>query len=231
MAKVIFDDALKGAYTDIEIEHSNEETVDYKQVTTLGVEALIASIFGILGFFWTPFILAAVLGLALGILAQRKIMRAPEEISGGVITTTAVILSAVLVVATTSWRVYSYYVSAPPGDQIVPFDNMALTKDGEIAEEIKLLDGHKVYIEGYMYPTKQHAGIESFTLVRTLGHCQYCSPGTNPADMIGVQMERGHTVKYRANKVVAVGGVLSVNPNWRGESGTIPYTMKASVFR
>ena len=231
MAKVIFDDALKGAYSDFNVEQASEATVDYKQVTTLGVESLVAAVFGVLGFFWTPFILASLLGLVLGILAQRKIMKAPEEISGGAMTTVAVALSAVLLVSSVAWKTYSYFVSAPPGYQILPFDDMALTKDGDVAEEIASLDGHKVYIQGYMYPTKQHAGIESFTLVRTLGHCQYCSPGTNPADMIAVQMERGQSVKYKANKLVAVGGVLTVNPNWRDQPGTIPYSMKAGVFR
>ena len=37
MAKVIFDDALKGAYSDINVDQQREETVDYMQVTTLGV--------------------------------------------------------------------------------------------------------------------------------------------------------------------------------------------------
>jgi len=49
--------------------------------------------------------------------------------------------------------------------------------------------------------------------------------------MIAVQMERGQSVKYKANKLVAVGGVLTVNPNWRDQPGTIPYSIKASVFR
>ena len=136
-----------------------------------------------------------------------------------------------LFVTSIGWQAYSFYYSAPPGYAVLPFDNMALDKDGKVAEEILALDGHKVYIEGYMYPTKQHAGIENFTLVRTLGHCQFCSPGTNPADMIGVTMERGQTVKFRANKLVAVGGVLSVNPDFKDQPGMIPYTMKASVFR
>ena len=82
-----------------------------------------------------------------------------------------------------------------------------------------------------MYPTQQNAGIENFTLVRTLGHCQFCSPGTNPADMIAVQMERGQSVKYKANKSVSVGGILTVDPDWRKRQGSIPYSIKASVFR
>ncbi len=231
MKDVIFDDALKGGYADIEVANQVEETVDYKEVATLGVESLVAAVFGVLGFFWKPFIIASLLGLVLGILARRKIMRAPDEISGGTLTTVALALSAVLFVSSVCWQAYSFYYSAPPGYAVVPFDDMALDKDGKVVEKILALDGHKVYIEGYMYPTKQHAGIENFTLVRTLGHCQYCSPGTNPADMIGVTMERGQSVKYRANKTVAVGGVLSVNPDFRDQPGMIPYTMKASVFR
>ncbi len=228
--KRIFDDALKGAYNNIEVAQNSEETVDYKQVATLSVGALVAAVFGLLGFFWTPFIAASLIGLTLGILAYRKIMRAPDEITGGKLAIIAIATSAILAISSTCWRTYTYFNSAPPGYVIVPFDSMALTKDGEIDEKILELDGRKVYIEGFMYPTKQHAGIENFTLVRTVGHCQYCSPGQTPADMIAVQMERGHTVKYRANKSVAVGGVLYVDPNWRQEQGAIPYSMKASVF-
>ena len=230
MKEAIFDDALKGAYHDIEATPTGEETVDYKQVATLGVCAIVATVVGILGFFWTPFVAASAIGLTLGVLALRKIMRAPEETTGGALAIAAIALSALLFVSSASWRAYSYYCSAPPGYEILPFDSMALTKDGQIPPEILALDGRKVYVDGFMYPTKQHAGIENFTLVRTLGHCQYCSPGTNPADMIAVQMERGHTVKYRANKSVSVGGVLYVDPNWRNTSGSIPYSMKANVF-
>ncbi|MBQ9874829.1 MAG: DUF4190 domain-containing protein [Thermoguttaceae bacterium] len=231
MKDVIFDDALKGAYTDIEVANQVEETVDYKQVATLGVESLVAAVFGILGFFWKPFIIASLLGIVLGVLAKRKIMKAPDEISGGAITTVGLVASVLLFLGSIGWQVYAAMYSAPPGYAVLPFDNMALDKNGKVPEEILALDGHKVYIEGYMYPTKRHAGIDSFTLVRTVGHCQFCSPGTNPADMIAVQMERGKEVKYRANKLVAVGGVLSVDPNFRDQSGAIPYSMKAGIFR
>ena len=167
----------------------------------------------------------------LGVLAKRKIMKAPDEISGGAITTVGLVASVLLFLGSIGWQVYAAMYSAPPGYAVLPFDNMALDKNGKVPEEILALDGHKVYIEGYMYPTKRHAGIDSYTLVRTVGHCQFCSPGTNPADMIAVQMERGKEVKYRANKLVAVGGVLSVDPNFRDQSGAIPYSMKAGIFR
>lgn len=229
--KAIFDDALKGAFHDFDAAEPTEATVDYKQVATLGVGSLVAAVVAILGFFWTPFILAALLGVALGVLGQRKIMKAPEEIGGAALTTTGLIACAVLAVATTGWRVYAYNVAAPPGYEIVEFDSMGLDKDGRVPENIVALNGRKIYLTGYMYPTKKHAGIENFTLVRALGHCKYCSPGTNPADMIAVSMERGQTVKYRANKAVSVGGVFYVDPDFKEKTGATPYSMKASVFR
>ena len=227
--KAVFDDALKGVYRDVEAVAPSEETVDYKQIATLGVGSLVAAIVSILGFFWTPFILVAVAGVVLGVLGLRKIARAPEEIGGFALTSTATALSVVLAISATCWRVYYFYHNAPPGYEIVEFDSMALTKDGEVAPEIAALNGRRVYVEGYMYPTKRHAGITDFNLVRTLGHCQYCSPGTNAADMIAVSMERGHEVNYRANKLTGVGGVLYVNENFR--PGELPYSMKSDVFR
>ena len=227
--KAVFDDALKGVYRDVEAVAPSEETVDYKQIATLGVGSLVAAIVSILGFFWTPFILVAVVGVALGVLGLRKIMRAPEEIGGFALTSTATALCVILAISATCWRVYSFYHNAPPGYEIVEFDSMALTKDGEVPPEIAALNGRRVYVDGYMYPTKRHAGITDFNLVRTLGHCQYCSPGTNAADMIAVSMERGREVNYRANKLVGVGGVFYVNENFR--PGELPYSMKADVFR
>ena len=227
--KAVFDDALKGVYRDVEAVAPTEETVDYKQIATLGVGSLVAAIVSILGFFWTPFILVALVGVALGVLGLRKIARAPEEIGGFALTSTATAMCVVLALSATGWRIYSFYHNAPPGYEIVAFDSMALTKDGEVAPEIAALNGRRVYVDGYMYPTKRHAGITDFNLVRTLGHCQYCSPGTNAADMIAVSMERGYEVNYRANKLVGVGGVFYVNENFR--PGELPYSMKADVFR
>jgi hypothetical protein len=227
--KAVFDDALKGVYRDVEAVAPSEETVDYKQIATLGVGSLVAAIVSILGFFWTPFILVAVVGVVLGVLGLRKIMRAPEEIGGFALTSAATALSVVLALSATCWRVYSFYHNAPPGYEIVAFDSLAFTKDGEVPPEIVALNGRRIYVDGYMYPTKRHAGITDFNLVRTLGHCQYCSPGTNAADMIAVSMERGHEVNYRANKLVGVGGVFYVQEDFR--PGELPYSMKADVFR
>ena len=99
--KAVFDDALKGVYRVVEVVAPSEETVDYKQIATLGVGSLVAAIVSILGFFWTPFILVAVVGVVLGVLGLRKIARAPEEIGGFTLTSTATALSVLLAISAT----------------------------------------------------------------------------------------------------------------------------------
>ena len=47
--------------------------------------------------------------------------------------------------------------------------------------------------------------------------------------MIAVNLENGMTVSYRANKIVGVGGILYVDPNFK--PGEIPYSIEADVFR
>ncbi len=162
-------------------------------------------------------------------MALRRILRAPEELSGMVPATLGMGLGILVGVSASIFQVWYYYHNAPPGYEVVEFDSLGFDKKGKVRPEILALDGKKVYITGYMYPTDRHAGIESFQLVRLLAHCKFCSPGTNPADMIAVNLENGMTVSYRANKIVGVGGILYVDPNFK--PGEIPYSIEADVFR
>lgn len=230
MMKTEFDDALKGIYHEYDEVQRDERTVDYKEVGSLAIGSLIAALISILGFFWMPFILVSVVGLVLGILAMRKILNAPEEITGFAITTAGVVLSLGIGVSALIFQTWYYYHNAPPGYLVVDFGDMAFdAKSGKVKPEILDLDGKKIFVKGYMYPTNRQSGIEDFTLVRTLAHCKFCSPGNNPADMIAVELEKGMSVSFRANKPVNVGGVFYVDSEFK--AGEIPYSLDANVFR
>jgi len=228
--KTEFDDALKGIYHEYDEVQPDERTVDYKEVGSLAVGSLIAAVFTILGFFWMPFIVLGAVGLVLGFLAMRKILKAPEEMTGFAMATAGMTLSAAIGLSALIFQTWWYYHNAPPGYEVVDFADMAFdSKTGKVKDEILALDGKKIFVTGYMYPTNRQSGIEDFTMVRTLAHCKFCSPGTNPADMIAVELEKGMSVSFRANKTVSVGGVFSVNPDYG--TGEIPYAIDANVFR
>lgn len=224
-----FSDALRGVYRDVDEVSGDEQTVDYKEINTLAILAIVLAVISGLGFFFKPFILLALVSSLLGFLAVRKILRAPEELGGMALATSGMALGLLIGVSAVIFQVWYYCHNAPPGYEVVEFDSLGFDKKGKVRPEILALDGKKVYITGYMYPTDRHAGIESFQLVRLLSHCKFCSPGTNPADMIAVNLENGMTVSYRANKVVGVGGIFYVDPNYR--PGEIPYSIEADVFR
>lgn len=228
--KTEFDDALKGIYHEYDEVQGDEQTTDYKQIGVLAICSLVLGLLSSLAFFWISFLLLSVIGVVLGALALRKIMNAPEETAGLGLVSAGIGISLLIGVAATCWQTWHYYHSAPSGYLVVDFDSMAInTKTGKIPDEIIALNERKVYIKGFMYPTNRQSGIEDFTMVRTLAHCKFCSPGTNPADMIAVGMERGMTVNFRANKPVFVGGTLYVDPNY--QPGEIPYSIEANTFR
>ncbi|MDO5581402.1 MAG: DUF4190 domain-containing protein [Planctomycetia bacterium] len=228
--KTEFDDALRGIYHEYDEVRSEEQTADYKQVGTLAVCSLCAALISILGFFWMTFILFAAAGIVLGFLALRKILKAPEEMSGFSLSTIGIGLSLLIGISAACWQAWCFYHEAPPGYDVVDFNTMAIDpKTGKVPDDIVEKDGRKVFIKGFMYPTNRQSGIEDFTMVRTLAHCKFCSPGTNPADMISVELEKGMAVNYRANKMVSVGGILHVEPNFK--AGEIPYSIEANVFR
>lgn len=228
--KTEFDDALHGYYHEYDEVQSGEQTTDYKQIGPLAVCSLVAAFLAILGFFWSTFIIFAIAGAVMGVLALRKILKAPEEIGGFALSTAGIGLSILIGLSAVIWQTWCYYHNAPPGYEIVDFNSMGLdAKTGKIPEDILALDGRKVFVQGFMYPTNRNSGLEEFTMVRTLAHCKFCDPGTNPADMIAVEMENGMTVNYRANKKVNVGGIFHVNPEF--VSGEIPYSIEANVFR
>ncbi|MDO4587819.1 MAG: DUF4190 domain-containing protein [Planctomycetia bacterium] len=228
--KTEFDDALRGIYHEYDEVRPDEQTTDYKQIGPLAVGSVVAGLIAILGFFWLPFIIVAIVGTVFGILAFKKILNAPEEVGGFTLSSIGLALSVLVGISASIWQTWSFYHNAPPGYLVVNFDDMAIdSKTGKVSDTIAALNGKKVYIKGFMYPTNRQSGIENFTMVRTLAHCKFCSPGTNPADMIAVVMEKGMSVNFRANKPIYVGGIIEVNTEF--QPGEIPYRIQANTFR
>ena len=87
-----------------------------------------------------------------------------------------------------------------PGD---PFERAMLT------EPIEALDGQRIRIRGYMYPTMQRDGITKFVLVRDNLECCF-GPGAALYDCIFVEMEPGKTTSFSA-RPIAVEGKFTIN--------------------
>lgn len=78
-------------------------------------------------------------------------------------------------------------------------------------EWLKALDGKRIRIRGFMYPTFEATGLRGFTLARDNGICCFVR---QPMiyDIIGVDLAEGTTTSYIDNKPFDVEGVFQIVP-------------------
>ena len=234
-----FDDALKGYYADHD-EVLPDEKIDYQSLAAESVGALILGFLSILTFVSMLFLIFPIMGIVLGITAIRKILRSTETHTGLGVASAGVALSAILALAGTTYQVYMMRYEVPAGYLPINFEMLAADpRTGHIPDEIRWLSprrdahgnehfGTPVFIEGFMFPTRQRTEIRSFTLVPSVGQGQFGSLTRNPTEMIDVTLIGELRVSYRSSPV-KVGGILIVNPN--PEPGSTPYSLRADVFR
>jgi hypothetical protein len=234
-----FDDALKGYYQDHD-EVLPDDNPDYRSLTAESVGSLILGVLSVLTFISLIFIIFPLLGILLGILAIRKILQASTELSGLGISTAGVALSLIFAVAGILYQVYAYSFETPPGYIKIDFTQLvADPKTGRIPEEIialmpqyddqgnQITSGVPVFIEGYMYPTRQMTNIDRFMLVPAIEQGKFGATTRNPTEMIEVILSGDLKVSYRTSPV-RVGGILYVNEDTAGET---PYRLDTDVFR
>jgi hypothetical protein len=76
---------------------------------------------------------------------------------------------------------------------------------------LKALDGQRIRIRGFMYPTFQQTGVHVFGLARDN---QICCFGRNPKiyDVFDVVLREGTTTNYLPNRPFDVVGVFHIRP-------------------
>ncbi len=123
------------------------------------VLGLLSALSGFHPFFW----LIPAGGVALAQVARRAIRRAPEEITGAVFAQVGLYLSLSLFALGSSWWLYCYFSSVPPGYTKISFAELQPDpkKPSEpppaVAEFEK--EGVRVFLQGYMAPGKRPSGI------------------------------------------------------------------------
>ncbi|MDR3196414.1 MAG: hypothetical protein LBU34_00975 [Planctomycetaceae bacterium] len=234
-----FDDALKGYYQDHDEVQPNENP-DYRSLTAESVGSLILGCLSVLTFISLIFLIFPLLGIVLGVLAIRKILQAAEELSGLGVSTAGVALSLIFAIAGISYQIYAYSFEIPPGYIEIGFAQLAADpKTGRIPQEIidrtPLVNEQglrvsevPVFIEGYMYPTRQMTDIDRFMLVPAIEQGKFGSTTRNPTEMIEVILSGGLKVPYRTG-LVRVGGTFYVNE--KDTAGETPYLIEADLFR
>lgn len=146
----------------------------YRALSGTAIAAVaVAALSPIVVLGWS-FAAVPVVGLVLGALALRDILRRPEAVTGRGLAVTALVASAASLVGGLAYLTNVYVAELPEGFarlnyallQPLPGDPPTAVPDS--AREVS---GRDVLLKGYMYPGSRQQGITEFLLCRDQGDC------------------------------------------------------------
>jgi hypothetical protein len=215
-------------------EQGEGPETNYRALSGLAVVSVILGGLSVLTFAgWMLSILQAA-GIAIGLIALRRIDRNSEEMTGKNVALAGILLSVIFFAGGAAWMLIP---RTPAGYQWVDFKELQPNPDdpmqivSEKAEnELADRTNPKILITGYMTPTRQKAGLREFVIVNDPGSCSFCNPNPKPTEMIFVKLGEGLRMEYRTN-AVDVGGVLKINKAPSPATGGTVYMIEADFIR
>ena len=156
-------------------------------------------------------------GLIVGARAWLAIRREPEVWTGLRFAVAGTVLSAFFLVVSPLSAMYVYATEVPEGYERMTFTQMKPDEKQEakhvfIPPEVLEMDGKRVFIKGYMRPSSQSFGLDSFLLVRDNNQCCFGDLAeVKYYDQVQVEMQGGRKADY-SRGVFRMGGILKVNP-------------------
>lgn len=213
------------------------EQFDYHPIPPLAPITLFLGVCAMAGLIIVPGLAIGAVGTLTGIICLAQIRRSGGELGGRAIARAGLWLSILCFVAGSGWHTYAYATEVPEGHERLNFSWLAkqptsFNADGtaEVAPEVAALDGKKVFIKGYMYPTRQLTGISEFVLVKDTGECCF---GGNPkiSDMLIVQFKDGMTVDHKEQTLVSIAGVFRAKNVQRSGELVALYSIDGTYFK
>ena len=154
-------------------------------------------------------------GTIVSLICILRLRKFAGEYGGMWLAVTGLVLSFAFFVTTGGMWAYGYQTEVPEGFRRLNFMADISSKGFVLAKgkkdifnpDVKALNGQKVFIKGYMYPTKELQGLKTFLLVKDNAQCCF---GGNPAmqDMILVNMVGNKTVNFHQGSLMSVAGVF-----------------------
>ena len=207
---------------------------NYRPIPILAPVTLFLGLFSFLGLLSIIGLGVGLFGTIFGVACLVQIHRSKNELGGKIMTRIGFALSLVFLISGSSRHAYIIAVEVPEGYRRVSFYQDIsikglLTEKGQtsIHPDVMPLDGEKIFLKGFMFPTQQIAGITSFVLVKDNKECCF---GGNPklTDMILVRLQDGLKTTY-STKMVSVAGGFRINSS-TGFAGLSPvYTLEATL--
>jgi len=198
--------------------------------------SLAIGVLSIVGFVAPAGLVVAIIGVAVGTVCYLQIKRSAGELGGKALAVAGLVLSSFFLLSGSGLHAYTYATEVPEGYERMSFAWLARQEpvvrgaDFELHPDALALDGKKVFVKGYMYPTRQQTGITRFVLCKDTGECCF---GGQPkiTDMIVVNMQDGLTVDHREQQLVGVAGVFRARKVVEAGQVVALYSLEGYHFR
>lgn len=216
------------------VRYSEPGQFNYRPVPIVAVVGCVLGVLSGMALLGLTGIVVAFLGMVISGYAFFRIRAARGDLGGKRLAVVGLGLSIVFLSSGVTWQRYQYLHEVPEGYARTSFtEDIArkgfVTIDGQttVHPDIQTLVDKPVFLKGFMYPTGQMHGLDSFLLVKDSGTCCF---GGEPAvqDMIGVVMEPGQTVDYYQGRV-SVAGVFELNTRYGGQKLEPVFLMKGQI--
>ena len=210
------------------------QSFEYRPVPVLAVVGCVLGVLSVMALLGATGLAIAVLGTLISSYSLIRILASRGDLGGKRVATLGLGLSVLFLGSGAAWQRYQYLHEVPTGFARTSFSEDIsrkgfVTMDGQttVHPDVEKLVGQPVFLKGFMYPTGQMDGLDSFLLVKDSGTCCF---GGNPAlqDMIGVVMEPGQTVDFYQGRV-SVAGVFELNTQYLGADKEPVFLMKGQI--
>jgi hypothetical protein len=202
-----------------------QEDYGYRPVPMTAVVGAVLAFLSISALIAWLAIPVAVIATVVCLIAVVQIARSRGEFAGMWLAGLGLATSLVMAVGGVLLTMHRYKTEIPPGYERVSFARDIAAKGIGMAEEngkrgivlpeeVRALEGKKIYLKGYMYPQGRPNFLTTFVLCKDNAECCF---GGQPAltDMIGVTMSGKQTTDFTPD-LVGVAGTLKFNESYRG---------------
>lgn len=205
----------------VHFEPPSQEEFNYRPMSLVAVLAFVFSLLSLATMFLWFLIPLGVVSAVLAVVALLRIRSARGEFKGMKLASTAAFLSVLAIAGGVGYQVYAYQSEVLDGYERVSFSRDISSKPFVTIEgqqmphpDLMAMEGKKIFVKGFMYPTGKVFDLKSFLLVKDSDQCCF---GGEPKlwDMLGVYMKGAELANFYSGRV-SVSGTFRLNREFKG---------------
>jgi hypothetical protein len=217
-----------------ELACTEDDYATYRALSMAAVVALLLGIISLASLLFAKLLFIPLVGLGFAVYALRTLNRHRDELSGKGLARAGFILCLLSFLGGTTIAATVYATEVPEGYKRISFLDLQpdpRRPDLPISPKALELDGQRIFVKGYIYPSDRASQLKRFVLVPDMGTCCF---GGQPAltDMIEVTLKDPLRARFSYQRR-KLGGVLSVDKSLKEVSGLtgVYYQLDADYLR